>query len=644
MATSGVFTGPRGATSSGPYLELSWSRLSVDVANNRSSIRLTLKLYSTYNINFSGTQQGVLEGSAFSYSSGMSGAGNRTIATRDLWVNHDSNGSKSIVFDATFAIKINWSGVYLGSLSVSGTASLDTIPRASTLTSFSFPYSLQTSTETRIDYTVGRASTAFRHKVELVDGSTVLATWDNQNTTGSSSVNLTAGQVNTILSRMSTVSSRGFTLRVTTRSGDNGGWIGSSVTRNATATVHTNIVPSASGMSHSQVGNNVSTHYLQNISKIKASFNASSTGGASVSRTSIVVRCVSGSANSQTINGTSGTTDRVVTLSGGYEVIGTVTDSRGRSATTRATFTITEYNPPSIKSFTVSRDIKTPSIVNIYRAGNVTALGTSNKGVISIQKRSGEGAWSNVVSPVTFNGGAYDGNLTSSSNSVSSSFEFKLVISDSFGERSESSVIVSTQEVVLDIYKNEGIGVGKMYERGAMDISGDVYINGVSVHEAYPLPVGDGSLAYWLGIKQGTYFGTPTWKVDGAPSSYGILTMERYSTDFSVMWKCQSWGYIYRLSGNNIGFQGKAGAAPEWQVVSEANKTVAQLNPVNIPMSNGWRFYGGDYAPLQCVMHSDRLVTIRGMIDGGSQSAGVVLGVLPVGYRPKNREIFTCYA
>src|SRR5699024_5118939 len=251
-----------------------------DVANNRSRIRLTFRLHTSYRINFSTSKSGTLDGTSFTYSSGASGTGSWVLQTKEIWVNHNSDGSKSQSFSASFNIAITWRGSRVNKLSVSGTAKLNTIPRASTLSAFSFNAHLKNGTANQIKYTINRKSTAFRHQIQLRDGNTVLRTWDNVNSNGASTLTLTATEVNTLLNRMSKSTTRSYTLKVSTRSGNNGGWIGSAVTRNATATVHADVKPTVSAVTLSQTGNPVSTHTLQGFSKIKASFTRSAGYGA----------------------------------------------------------------------------------------------------------------------------------------------------------------------------------------------------------------------------------------------------------------------------------------------------------------------------------------------------------------------------
>ena len=59
-----------------------------------------------------------------------------------------------------------------------------------------------------------------------------------------------------------------------------------------------------------------------------------------------------------------------------------------------------------------------------------------------------------------------------------------------------------------------------------------------------------------------------------------------------------------------------------------------------LTLQNGWTKYNSAaYSPAQYKKSADGIVTIRGLIKGGTTTAGTVLATLPVGYRPSARVI-----
>lgn len=431
---------------------------------------------------FSASKTGVLHGESFTYTGGFAGTGTKTLRTREVWVNHNSDGSKSQSFSATFNIAISYSGSHRSSMSVSTTASLDAIPRASGLTAFSFAGHLKNGVANTINYTVDRKSTAFRHEVQLRDGSTVVKTWDNQNTNGSSSAPLTSTEVNNLLSRMTTTTTKTFSLRVATRSSSGGSFIGSAVSRNATATVHADVKPSVTGLTISQTGNTLSSDYVQGKSKIKASFTRTAGYSASITSSSILVRVNSNNADSQTVNSNNGTTSNAIRYADTYEVIATARDGRGRENTARTTFVSKAYSGPKVTNLSISRNASERTTVDISSDGTWANLGGVNPLTLSLQRRQGTGAWANVFTDKVLTTGSFSISETSLNNNVTLSYEFKLTAKDKMGDVTEVVRTVSTQSMVLDIYKDAGVGVGKMYDTvsgGALQVGGDLSTEGV---------------------------------------------------------------------------------------------------------------------------------------------------------------------
>ena len=563
MASSGTINGNQSGTQ--PYLRIAWTIVSQDIPNNRSRVKLQLILVSPYSLYFSASKTGSNNGSSFTYTGGFSGTGTRTLNTREIWVNHNSDGTRSQSVNGSFDIAVNWSGSWLSSLSVSGSMNLDTIPRASSLNSFSFGSHFRPNTTNTINLSISRASSSFTHDIQLRDGNTVLQSWNGQGLP--SSLSISSGTSNTLLNRMSTSTTRLLTLRVQTKSGSSN--IGSAVSRNATATIHSSVTPVASGLSISIAGNgrdSAINKYVQRISKVQASFSAGAVGGASISTRNIIVRRSSDNGNSQTISGTSGTTNNPITLSGTYEVIATVRDTRGREATQRSTFSSHAYSEPRITTFTAARNESTPTTVNITRSGNHTPLSSGDNTLsILIQRRAVGGTWTDVQGTST-NSSSFSGSVNSTSNSVTQSYEFRLYATDQFGNNAEATATISTQRVVLDVHKNEGVGIGKIHELGVLDVDGeayfkgDLFVNGTNLSRlvsfssaaGIPTPIEDTS-TFWQSLPQGSYFVGPD-SIPNQPSNYGIVvhTTQNFGSgsDFNTIWYSQSSGRVYRKSGN----------------------------------------------------------------------------------------------
>jgi hypothetical protein len=464
-----------GINSSNPTITMTVTQGTQNIANNTTVVSWSLVLKRPSNVSSSVNKpySVVIDGvTVASGSTSIAGSGDKTIASGTRTIQHGSDGKKTISFSFTVDVMpLYWSGTPTGNASGSGSMTLTTIPRASTLDSFSLPNALMISTATSFSLKITRASSSFTHDIQLRDGTTVLQSWNGQGVP--TSLTISSSVVNTLLSRMSTVTSKTLTLWVQTKSGSTN--IGSAVTRTATVSVHSSVTPTASGLSVSVYGSGrdkTINKFVQNISRVTASFTGTARGGASVSSRKIVIRRTSDGSNSQTISSGSGTTSGRVTLSGTYEAIATVTDSRGRSATQRITFTVHAYSPPKITSFTAVRNSSTPTTVNIGRYGSWSSLGGDNSITIVIRRGS------TTIQNVSGTSGSISGTLVDTGRSVTSSYTYTVTATDSFGNSASASVTVSTQKVVLDIHKNEGVGIGKIHEQGVLDIDGSMYLTG----------------------------------------------------------------------------------------------------------------------------------------------------------------------
>ena len=167
MALSGTFYTNVG---SGWRLQLEWSATQ-SVTNNTSTI--TARLYwmslgSSYNVISSATKSGsvTINGASSSFSgaglANLSGNQKKLIKTYTNTVTHNADGTKSVPISAYFDAKVTLSGVYYNRVSVSGTATLNTIPRKSTMTS-----SRDWTAGSNRTITISRASSAFRHEAHI---------------------------------------------------------------------------------------------------------------------------------------------------------------------------------------------------------------------------------------------------------------------------------------------------------------------------------------------------------------------------------------------------------------------------------------------------------------------------------------------
>lgn len=509
MAKSGTINGTQSGNR--PYLRLKWDIRSQDVANNRSRVRLRLYIVAPYRVSYSANKKGRLSGSDFTHTSGMSGTGEKLIRTQEVWTSHNSNGSKTATYSAWYDINITYSGSYIGRLSLSGTASLDTIPRASTLSSFSMGASLKEGTANTVRLGISRKSSSFTHDVQLRMGSATIASWNGQATP--SSLSLSVSQVNNMLSRMSSSTSSTVTLRVQTKSGSSN--IGSAVSRTATASVSSTVVPtindrfdiSISGSGADKTMGN----YIQNMSKAKVIFTSSARGGAGVSKRTVTV-------DGRVHNGYD-ITSQTLSKSGSIPVKVEITDTRGRKASKTKNISVLAYSTPAISSFRVERESGNQSRAQITYSGTSSTLSNKNKVNIRVQRQlTGGSGWTTIDS--RDDSGNFNRSIVDTGASTSSSYMYRVVATDTVGGSATREQSLSTARVLLDLNADKGIGIGKMHERGALDVDGDVYFGGVRFDQIETvLPSGDGTVSYWQSISPGKYTVDPD-TFTGQPHPY----------------------------------------------------------------------------------------------------------------------------
>ena len=166
------------------------------------------------------------------------------------------------------------------------------------------------------------------------------------------------------------------------------------------------------------------------------------------------------------------------------------------------------------------------------------------------------------------------------------------------------------------------------YAAATHNFSGDI-VTPTNILTPKLLPSGNGSIAYWLSVKGGTYFASPGI-LTGQPTDHGFVVVSRYGNDYSAIWYPQTNGKIFRLGGN-------ATSMTTWHVASNGNEsTVRNL----LPLGTGiWHYVdksGGGYQRVTYSLTLDKEVTLSGLayMESGYRSDSTLIGTLPVGCRP----------
>ena len=480
---SGTITGAR-TGSYGPRIMIDWKVLEQDIAGNRSKVEAISYMDVAGTISYTGrnTVNITIDSSRTSKTakSSSSGAWKRELNRHTAWVNHSSDGTRSITIASSYNVNISWLGQWISNISAGATVTLNSIPRASTINSASIPYYLQApkgkASANSISISLSKKYSGYTHYIKLEHGNTFIGEWNNQSNPTSLELNTT--HVERIFKALPNSTSGTLKLTVTTKNGSSN--IGST-SKNITANLHSNSGPyftsNTIGISGSGTDKSWGV-YIQSISKASIASSASAGLGATLRSISISQgSSVVGSSTGAKVSATSPT----LTASGSVAFKYTVIDSRGNKTEETKTISVLPYVNPSVNTFSAKRNATTSTTANISYNVSYSPVNGKNKLTI-VSKYTGTASGTPVNK--TFSGTGTARATDSSSYSVTNlnkfgNFDFSITITDSLGNKSSNVYSMTSSALPLSIDKNnKGIGVGKDYTKGALDVGGDAYIDG----------------------------------------------------------------------------------------------------------------------------------------------------------------------
>lgn len=403
-------------------------------------------------------------------------------------VQHNADGSKAFNWSLWFdpnAQGLGGAGDSREEVSLNGSMQMTTIPRASSISASAGTIG------SPIPLSISRASNSFLHtiKFKFHNQTYTIATNISTSYTWTPSMELCRLIPNT-------TSSWG-TLVVETYA--SGIYVGTKETT-LTLNVPAHIKPSLSSISlsdtHAKAAQLVpGNSFVQILSNIRVAFNgASGSYGSTIQSYKAEIVGKNNLTTSQ--NGLLG----VMNYTGTYQVRATVTDSRGRVSDARTiNITILPYHTPII-SFDVTRTGSTNTTLTVNRSIKIAPLIISGRqkntmkllfktrllnGIFANNSGAG-GTWSTTHQLLASNA-----NL-SGVFAADQSYEVVGVLTDSFDMTSEFKMIVGTERVVMS-YSYNGLGVGKVHERGVLDVAGDIYANDKAIQQ-HQLTAHDGNI------------------------------------------------------------------------------------------------------------------------------------------------------
>lgn len=414
-------------------ISLSIAQNSQNISNNTSNVtvKVTAKwTYGSHNATGQCTGSITIDGTKHSFSgikfnTGKTTSGSQVIMTKTVNVSHNSDGTKNLSCSASFV-----TGVSSGTVSCSGSKTLTTIPRKSTLTV------ANGTLGTAQTLTITEKASTFKHKLKYTCGTAsgwILGDSDSFSTANSVSWTppLSLAQQN----KTGTSVSVTFTLYTYTNDGDSVG--NNSYTK--TFSIPSSVKPSVSVAVSDPMGyKDTYGAYVQGMSKLKIVATASGSQGSTIKSYKTEAdgkTYTAATAESGVIAGTGTLTIKV-----------TVTDSRGRTASTSTTVSVLAYEPPKISALTVCRcDVDgkaNPSgaYLAVKFSSVITSLNSKNTAAYTVKyKKSGETSYTTkTLSDFAGNYSVSNGVYIFPADTASS-YDITLTVNDAFKSVNKST-------------------------------------------------------------------------------------------------------------------------------------------------------------------------------------------------------------
>lgn len=431
--------------------------------------------------------------------------------TASVTVAHNADGTKIVNITGYFNSNVT---AKLENLSVSQNITLTTIPRSSQITASVSSFNIGGS----ITIYTNRKSTTFTHALNLYFGSySTTITYDITD----SYVWNTASWASSLYQQIPNTNTGTGTLRLITYDANNNmvGYTEMGITAHV---VNSN--PTFTGFLYEDVDSNTValTGDSSQIVQTKSNLRVTVTGAAAQNYATISSYKVQYGSKTMT---SSSNIISFGTVSASDSLIVTVVDSRGNTNQQSAVITTIAYSPPVISSVSLAH-------VNNIEAGTVlTCTGTyanymvtKNKYYLKYRyKTTSSSTWSSYVTitpTISVSNFSFESNI--GNFNISSSFNFELLASDYYTATTQAALL-PTAKPVFSIRDGQ-IGINKIPENGALDVSGDVYISGNKAYSDGYHPNAD--TVGGLHILRGSASGTTA-----TSTAYGSIY---YSADISV--------------------------------------------------------------------------------------------------------------
>ena len=442
---------------------LSVTQVSQDVAANTSKIKIVWRSTqsgASYNNNtktayYYVSVNGGTE-TKYSVSYTLPKGTTKTIVSKTLTVEHNSTGKCSVKVRTYMS-----TGISAGVVEKSKTLTLDTIPRASSITSAS---NVTLGNSCNVKWTPNATSFYYKLKFVLGDwsktvnvgkpGVTTAYTYTGYTIPTSVASYITSSTSATMTVYLYTYSDSGYSTQ-----------LGSASSKTFTVTVPSTTVPNITSFSVDPVSDNEIVQgwgiFLKNLTKAKLSCTATGVSGSTI--TNYVI-----SGEYSTTRTSMPYTGALLTKSGDITFGCKVTDSRGRSsALSETTITVVDYSAPSISNLIITRDSDDATKVTAKVSYKFSSVNGKNKASATLYYRK--------TSETNFK--TY-GIIENETNVVldntfeeTSSYIFQVIVTDTLGKTDKDEAIISTMKVIMDFRDDgKGFGIGKITENDQFEV------------------------------------------------------------------------------------------------------------------------------------------------------------------------------
>lgn len=399
----------------------------------------------------------------------------KTILDTTLTVNHKADGTGSIKVETWMDTEIS-----AGVITQTKTLTLDTIPRASAV---SAPSTGTLGTSLKI--TIDRKSANFTDKLYYKigsNGAVQITEYDGTAETYSWTppVSLAINAPNS--------TKLAVTLIANTYNGT--AYVGRSECT-VTLAIPSSVVPTLSVSVTDPTGNKTkyTGYFLQLLSKIKVEITGTGAQGSTIKSYSIKVGWSAGSDTLYTASAATGTTG-LLPYYGTVYITCTVTDSRGRTATTSIDYTVKPYSIPTISAISATRCTQNGTASRTGEYGKVTftaaitPLSNKNTAAYKVQYREygATGLWTEVTPTIPDADKYAPKNITTIFPAdTNKRYTVRVMATDSFSTSNSSMRDISASFVLQHLAKSKSsVGIGRLCDDDktkALQVGLDAYFD-----------------------------------------------------------------------------------------------------------------------------------------------------------------------